>query len=149
MAHLEYKTPHGITVQRTSSSVPFADGLHDLLRTLDTQRGVYLSSGYEYPERYSRWDIASTAPALEIVGRGRDVVFQALNERGLVLLSILAEVLRDHPHWAHFQEQADRLQGHLKPLDGKFPEEQRSKQPSPYCVLLWRSSATRRIHDWA
>jgi len=54
-------------VARTISKVSYARGLSALLRKLDTQRGLYLSSGYEYPERYSRWDIAAVAPPLEIV----------------------------------------------------------------------------------
>ena len=65
-----YSTPSGIIVDRTVSKVPYDRGLRGLLRKLDTQRGVYLSSGYEYPERYSRWDMAAVAPPLEIVAAG-------------------------------------------------------------------------------
>jgi len=50
-----YLTPGGISVARTMSKISYARGLSGLLRKLDTQRGIYLSSGYEYPERYSRW----------------------------------------------------------------------------------------------
>ena len=60
----------------------FAGVYATLLRSLDEQRGIYLSSGYEYPGRYSRWDIASTCPPLEIVAFGREVEFRPLNERG-------------------------------------------------------------------
>ena len=52
------------------------------MHSLDRQRGIYLSSGYEYPGRYSRWDIASVCPPLEIVAFGRRVEFRPLNERG-------------------------------------------------------------------
>ena len=48
-----YLTPGGISVSRTISKVSYARGLAGLLHKLDTQRGIYLSSGYEYPERYS------------------------------------------------------------------------------------------------
>ncbi len=135
MSLLQYTTPHGITVSRTSSAVSFTDGLHDLLRRLDTQRGVYLSSGYEYPERYSRWDIGSVAPLIEIVGQGRGLSFRALNGRGKVFLSLLQSVIQDHPHWASFAAEEELLHGELKPLDERFPEEQRSKQPSPFSIL--------------
>ena len=60
-----YTTPSGIAVERTHSKVPYQRGLDRLLRKLDTQRGIYLSSGYEFPGRYSRWDIAALAPPLE------------------------------------------------------------------------------------
>ncbi len=97
MPQLRYTTPHGITVTRTGSKIPFRRGLGQLLTQLDTKRGVYLSSGYEYPERYSRWDVASIAPPLEIVGRGRTLEFHALNGRGEVLLKLFARLLEDHP----------------------------------------------------
>jgi anthranilate synthase len=82
MPKLSYTTPHGIAVTRTTSKMPYARGLRDVLKQLDSKRGVYLSSGYEYPERYSRWDVASVAPPLEIVGHGRTLTLRALNERG-------------------------------------------------------------------
>ncbi len=135
MSQLQFRTPHGITVTRTSSVIPYADGLHDLLRQLDTQRGVYLSSGYEYPERYSRWDVGSVAPLIEIVGQQHELLFRALNDRGKVLLSLLRQVLQNHSDWASFTASDDELRGQLKPLDAKFPEEQRSKQPSPFSIL--------------
>ena len=135
MPQLSYTTPHGITVTRTSSKISFARGLDTLLRELDTKRGVYLSSGYEYPGRYSRWDFASVAPCLEIVGRERKLVLRSLNERGRILLQLLDPVLADHPHWAYRVSRLDEVDLSLKPLADKFPEEERSKQPSPFSLL--------------
>src|SRR5271163_2820830 len=94
-----YSTPNGIVVSRTISKVPYARGLHALLHKLDTQRGVYFSSGYEYPERYARWDFAVVAPPLEIIACGRELRFRALNTRGEVLNRMFAPLLADHPHW--------------------------------------------------
>ncbi|MBV9675084.1 MAG: anthranilate synthase component I [Acidobacteriaceae bacterium] len=135
MQPLSYTTPHGITVTRTSSKIPFARGLDKLLKELDTERGVYLSSGYEYPGRYSRWDVACVAPCLEIVGHERTVSIRALNVRGQVLIGLLKPLVWDHPHWTAslFKRHALLLQ--LKPLADKFPEEERSKQPSPFSLL--------------
>lgn len=65
MSQLRYTTPSGIIVTRKSSRLPFSKGLERLLTQLDRKRGAYFSSGYEYPERYSRWDIATLAPPLE------------------------------------------------------------------------------------
>src|SRR5579884_3890445 len=135
MPQLRFTTPHGITVIRTSSNISFAKGLSGLLQQLDRKRGIYLSSGYEYPERYSRWDIASVAPPLEILGRGRTIEFHALNERGSVLLRLLQPLLGDHPHSARTIATADAIQIELRPLPEKFPEEERSKQPSPFSLL--------------
>ncbi len=130
-----YLTPGGISVTRTISKVPYARGLSGLLRKLDTQRGLYLSSGYEYPERYSRWDIAAVAPPLEIAAAGREIVFHPLNERGHVINRILEPVLANHPHWESFSLTDCELRGTLKPLPALFPEEERSKQPSAFSIL--------------
>lgn len=135
MSELKYLTRSGIAVTRTVSKVPFQRGLRHLMHDLDRQRGLYLSSGYEYPGRYSRWDIASTCPPLEIVSHGRNVEFRPLNDRGAVLLQLLLPVLQPHPHWEKLSYENGVLRGHLQPLPKLFPEEERSKQPSVFSIL--------------
>jgi anthranilate synthase len=135
MPQLNYQSRSGIVVRRTLSRTDFKKGLKQVLRQLDTQRGVYLSSGYEYPERYSRWDFASVCPPLEILSWGPRVEFRALNERGRVLLQLLTPVLQPHPHWDEFSIEESKIAGRLKPLPKLFPEEQRSKQPSVFSIL--------------
>ncbi len=135
MQQLRYVTPHGIAVTRTVSKVPFKKGLKHVLRDLDHHRGIYLSSGYEYPERYSRWDIAAVRPPLEIIAWGRDIEFRPLNQRGEMLCEVLNAVLAPHPHWEDLRLAAGLLHGRLKPLPALFPEEERSKQPSVFSVL--------------
>ena len=117
MPRLQYLSRSGIGVTRTASKVPFKRGLRGLLRELDTRRGAYLSSGYEFPGRYSRWDIATVRPPLEIVAYGRRVEIRALNERGRILNRILQPVLEPHPHWESLElTGAGALAGRLKPL---------------------------------
>ncbi len=135
MRDYRYTTPHGIEVTRTVSKGNFRRGLAHLLRDLDRRRGIYLSSGYEYPGRYSRWDIASTCPPLEIISYDRRVEFRPLNARGQKVVEILRPVLAGHPHWEEFGEEAGMLAGRLKPLPALFPEEERSKQPSVFSIL--------------
>lgn len=135
MQEICYETRSGIMVRRRQSELPYEQGLEHLLRELDQYRGIYLSSGYEYPGRYSRWDIASVRPPLEILAFERDVWFHALNERGRVLLTMLERVLRGHPHWEWLVREGDTLHGFLKPLPPLFPEEERSKQPSAFSIL--------------
>ena len=79
MREYRYTTPHGIEVTRTVSKANYRKGLKHLLSDLDQHRGIYLSSGYEYPGRYSRWDIAATRPPLEIVSHDRHMEFRPLN----------------------------------------------------------------------
>jgi anthranilate synthase len=135
MSAFSYTSRSGIEVTRKTAKLPYAKGLSKWLRELDTKRGAYLSSGYEYPGRYSRWDFATVAPPVEILGRGRDMEFRALNRRGEIILALLAPVLRDHPHWEAFSEEPTVLRGLLKPLPALFSEEERSKQPSAFSIL--------------
>jgi anthranilate synthase len=135
MREYSYTTPHGIQVTRTVTKIGYRKGLKHLLRDLDRRRGVYFSSGYEYPGRYSRWDFGSTSPPLEIVAYHRRVEFHPLNERGRRILEILHPVLADHPHWESFEASQSGLTGLLKPLPPLFTEEERSKQPSVFSIL--------------
>jgi anthranilate synthase len=135
MREYRYTTPHGIQVTRSASKTNFRKGLQHLLSDLDQHRGIYLSSGYEYPGRYSRWDIASTCPPLEIVSYDRRVEFRPLNARGAAILRMFQGLLAPHPHWDEFGFEGDVLAGRLKPLPALFPEEERSKQPSAFSIL--------------
>ena len=135
MREYRYTTPHGIEVTRTISQVVHRRGLAHLARELDRHRGIYLSSGYEYPGRYSRWDIGSTCPPLEIVSYDRRVEIRPLNERGRKILEMFHPVLAGHPHWEEFGFESGVLAGRLKPMPTLFPEEERSRQPSVFSVL--------------
>ena len=135
MRETRYTTPHGIAVTRSVSRASYRKGLKQLLRELDLHRGIYLSSGYEFPGRYSRWDIASTCPPLEIVSYDRRVEFRPLNQRGGQIARLLESILAAHPHWDEFGFEGATLAGRLKPLPALFPEEERSKQPSVFSIL--------------
>jgi anthranilate synthase len=147
MREVRYCTPHGITVSRNTSKLPFKNGFGRFLRELDKTRGIYLSSGYEYPGRYSRWDIVSVRPPLELVSFQRDVTFRPLNERGAAINRMLATVLREHPHWDDFREENGALHGRLKPMPKLFPEEERSKQPSVFSILRALTTEFRNEND--
>ncbi|MBS1855933.1 MAG: anthranilate synthase component I [Acidobacteria bacterium] len=135
MREYRYTTPHGIQVTRKSTQANFRRGLEHLLRDLDRHRGIYLSSGYEYPGRYSRWDIAATRPPLEIVAWDRRFEFRPLNDRGRAILKMFHAVLAALPQWESFGFEDGVLAGTLKPLPKLFSEEERSKQPSAFSVL--------------
>ena len=135
MREVRYQTPHGIANPPNNIKTAVQERVRAVLRELDKTRGIYLSSGYEYPGRYSRWDIVSVRPPLELVTFQREVTFRALNERGVAINKMLATVLREHPHWEDFREENGALHGTLKPMPKLFPEEQRSKQPSVFSIL--------------
>ncbi len=95
-----FETAGGVRVTRTAG--PFDPDLPaDVSRAVDERRGGVLSSGMEYPGRYSRWHIAYADPCAEIVARGRHIGARALNDRGRVLLLVIgAALLRAGPRWA-------------------------------------------------
>jgi anthranilate synthase len=136
MSDLQYSTPGGIAVTRQMTRLDSEAGLQHLLLELDIHRGVYLSSGYEYPGRYSRWDIACTKPPVELTARGKHVEFHALNARGEVINHILFEVLKNNAAWMDCAISNDgTIRGELKPMAAFFAEEERSKQPSVFSIL--------------
>jgi anthranilate synthase len=147
MREVSYRTPHGIAVTRAASKLPYRNGLDRFLRELDQYRGIYLSSGYDYPGRYSRWDIVSVRPPLELISFQRDVTFRPLNERGVAINRMLAPVLANHPHWDDFRETDGVLHGKLKPMPKIFAEEDRSKQPSVFSILRALTHEFKSEHD--
>src|SRR5260370_260433 len=144
---LRYSTPSGIAVTRVVSRVNFKKGLKSLLKDLDSHRGVYLSSGYEFPGRYSRWDFASTRPPLEIIAIDREVEFRPLNLRGEMLNQMLLPMLQRHPEWDSFALYGSALRGRLQPLPKLFSEEERSKQPAAFPMLRARIEEFRHPGD--
>jgi anthranilate synthase len=88
----ESVTRGGVRVARTEE--PFdADDIDRVCARVDDRRGGVLSSGMEYPGRYSRWHVAYSNPCAEIVASGRVITARALNPRGLVLLPVLGAAL--------------------------------------------------------
>ena len=66
----QFETGGGVRVTRTAT--PFDPAvLADLTEQVEARRGGVLSSGMEYPGRYSRWHMAYVDPCVELVARGR------------------------------------------------------------------------------
>ncbi|MEV4254647.1 anthranilate synthase component I, partial [Spirillospora sp. NPDC049652] len=72
----EFVTAGGVRVRRVAAPVDSerkSDVLNALVAAVGERRGGVLSSGMEYPGRYSRWHMAYVDPCLEAVARGRTV----------------------------------------------------------------------------
>jgi anthranilate synthase len=130
-----YTTRGGIIVQRTVEELDVEGAIAPVLRALDTQRGVLLASSYEYPGRYTRWDLGFIDPPLAITGRQRTFAITALNARGRVLLPAVAGALAGLDALAALEGNADILHGEVKPPGRALAEEMRSRQPSLFSVL--------------
>ena len=81
-AYAEFVTAAGVRIARTASRFDPAL-LTQIAAQVDARRGGVLSSGMEYPGRYSRWHLAYVDPCVEIVAAGRRIAARALNERGM------------------------------------------------------------------
>ena len=147
MREVHYQTPHGINVSRVTSKLPYRKGFGRFLRELDEYRGIYLSSGYEYPGRYSRWDIYCNRCGLpwELIAFQREVTFRALNERGAAINRMFATVLRDHPHWDDFREENAALYGRLKPMPKLFAERESAAGSLLRCFLDFAAALDPRV----
>ncbi|HEY3034431.1 MAG TPA: anthranilate synthase component I, partial [Streptosporangiaceae bacterium] len=85
-------TAGGVRVSRIAE--PFDEQILDTIcLQVEGLRGGVLSSGMEYPGRYSRWHVAYVNPCAEIVAHGRRISARALNARGEVLLPVLGAAL--------------------------------------------------------
>ena len=128
---LDMTTRDGVRVIRTA--VPFDPAeLGRIAALADERRGGVMSSGMEYPGRYSRWHMAYADPCLEIVATGRRVTVRALNDRGRVLLPVIRAALRR----AGPLMRPDGEDSVVVPEDDReFTEEERSRRPTVFTAL--------------
>ena len=97
MDTIELTTAGGVAITRTAEAFAPAE-LTRIADLVDRRRGGVLSSGMEYPGRYSRWHMAYVNPPVEITTHGRYVTARALNDRGLVILPAIADAMRKAGH---------------------------------------------------
>jgi anthranilate synthase len=131
----QYVTRGGVCVRRRSTSVNAHDAIEGLIDRLDRSRGVLLSSSYEYPGRYTRWDLGFVDPALVVTATGRTVTIDAPAKRGEVLIPAIAAVLERHPHVSSFSKKANRVAIEVAEPSERVTEELRSRQPSVFSII--------------
>ena len=124
-------TGAGVTITRTASDFDPAE-LERIAALVDRRRGGVLSSGMEYPGRYTRWHLAYVNPPVEITTQGRRITARALNERGAVILPVIADAMR---------RVGDEVAGvpeltvYVPEGEGAFTEEERTRQPTVFSAL--------------
>jgi anthranilate synthase len=128
----EFETGGGVRVSRTATRFDPAL-LEEITRQVEDRRGGVLSSGMEYPGRYSRWHMAYVDPCIELVARGRRITATALNDRGQCLLPPITDAM------GQAGEPVPGLPGTStvvipEPV-GTFTEEERSRRPTVFSAL--------------
>ena len=125
----------GIKVHLHTTAIPYLEGIDFLVDRLDQEKGIFLSSGIEYPDRYSRWEIGFINPPLELIARNREVTCRALNQRGEVLLKLIAPFLVKDEHCVIQKQSATECIIAVNPSDQFYSEEERSKQPTVLTIV--------------
>jgi anthranilate synthase len=130
-----YETAGGIRVHRTVEDIAVAGAIEPVIHALDSQRGVLLASSYEYPGRYTRWDMGFVNPPLVLSARERRFRVDALSDRGRVLLPPIAQAWRALDAVERLDASASSLEGSVQAPGERFAEEARSRQPSIFSLL--------------
>lgn len=103
---------------------------------LDDRHGVVLSSGVDYPGRYTRWDIGFIDPPLVIEGSGYRMRIRALNRRGEVPLRAFTDLLSGVSGLELEVDDPMATTIRITPqLEDEFTEEERTKRCSSFDVL--------------
>jgi anthranilate synthase len=135
-------TGGGVSITRTAEPFDPAE-LERIAQSVDHRRGGVLSSGMEYPGRYSRWHMAYVNPPVEITTHGRYVTARALNERGQIILPVIADAMRrvghEQPVTVGTEDNSKRRQAVVTVVipegEGTFTEEERSRRPTVFSAL--------------
>ncbi|MBO9426328.1 anthranilate synthase [Labrenzia sp. R4_1] len=135
LADQSFVTESGITILRSSRPSDYETGTSDWIDRLDSERGAVLASSYEYPGRYTRWDMALVNPPLVMEAADRTVEIRALNDRGKILMPAISKALKTHEDVEHFAETDERIDLTVKKPDRDFQEEERSRQPSTFSIV--------------
>jgi len=130
-----YTTQGKLSVSRDCNTLPYQQGIETLIDQLDTQRGAVFASNFEYPGRYTRWDVGFINPPLACIARKNRFQLLALNQRGKVLLPALKKTLSSLKDLAELQHNGDEITGTIQLSQQRFAEELRSKQPSIFTVI--------------
>ncbi|WP_306118474.1 MULTISPECIES: anthranilate synthase component I [unclassified Roseitalea] len=130
-----YTTRGGVAVRRGRRPADFATAIDAAMTALDDRVGAVLSSNYEYPGRYRRWDTAIVDPPVMIAARKRAMTISALNGRGAPLVAMIADALDGHAHIAERVRREDALDIAIAEPSRIVAEEDRSRAPSVFSVL--------------
>jgi anthranilate synthase len=132
---LAFVTGGGIGVRATTHAADYSKGTSPWMDRLDAERGAVFSSSYEYPGRYTRWDMALVNPPLVLESRGAEVRIEALNDRGRLLMPPIQRALAGLADIEGPARRGDELSMRVAAASRAFAEEERSRQPSVFSVI--------------
>lgn len=131
----QIKTVGGVHIEYEHQSLNYSHAIEPLLEKLNTERGALFASDFEYPGRYTCWDIGFYNPPIAFIFNQQQIFFQALNKRGEVLLAILHDLLALSDKMELTEIISAIFYVKVKPSQEIFNEEERSKQPSVFTII--------------
>lgn len=129
-----YRTRGGILVHRTIVPAERGDS-QAIIERLESERGLYIASGYEYPGRYHKWEIGVVAPPIAFTVRGQRFSIEALNARGELLLPAIRRVISGLEGIALDEDSPVLLSGTIARDDTPCREEERTRRPSAFSLV--------------
>ena len=133
--HIQYRCASGVQVRRLTSQLDYASAIDQLADSLDESPGVLLASSFEFPGRYTRWDIGFVNPPLKITGKNRSLEIAALNVRGEILLPEVRRALQNCAAIASMDVTQQSILITVSNEPEEFAEEMRSRKASLFSVL--------------
>ncbi len=133
--HIQYRCASGVQVRRLTTQLDYATAIDKLADSLDESPGVLLASSFEFPGRYTRWDIGFVNPPLKITGKDRKLVIAALNVRGEVLLPEVYRAIKGCGAIESVDTRKNAITVIVKDEQEDFTEEMRSRKASLFSVI--------------
>lgn len=131
----QVKTAGGVHIEFEQQSLTYEKAIEPLLDKLDSHRGALFASSFEYPGRYTCWDIGFYNPPVALVVKNQQAQLQALNRRGVMLLAMMQQALQKSEQLTLDCESETLCTIHIKPSTRVFSEEERSQQPSVFTII--------------
>lgn len=107
----------------------------EIIKSLDNSRGAVFSSNYDYPGRYSRWEIGFMNPGIEIRCYRDYFIIQSTDYHSDLLYSCIREKILKIDSVKVLEDSYTFFKAKLLVSDKIFSEEERSKQTSIFTVL--------------
>lgn len=129
------KTQGGVHIEYEQQQLNYSHAIDPLLEKLNSERGALFASDFEYPGRYTCWDIGFHNPPLAVLFKQKKIFLEAFNQRGEELLVITHTLLSQSHQLSVESILSNQFEVKVKPSQSIFNEEERSKQPSVFTVI--------------
>ncbi|MFT4861182.1 MAG: anthranilate synthase [Pseudohongiellaceae bacterium] len=132
---IQYQCAGGVKVRRAQVKLDYKTATINLANSLNDYPGVLLASSFEYPGRYTRWDIGFVNPPIRVSAKGRSLSIVALNRRGEILLPEIFSALEHAEGIAAIESNSNCIELTIRTSGEPQSEELRSRQPSVFTVI--------------